>query len=702
MMFSVIYMKLFSFTIFGIVTCRYNTLSLLARDPLPFRHERSSNANNMESRNETKVESMTVESSVSTRFAEVIVRSVVVNQLNTDNEVSFTVQIPQSAFIYNFSMMIGDKLYVGILMEKEKAKHEYGRARDQGQSAGYVHQQRPLVPDRDMDIFTISINVASKSCVTFELVYQELLERKVGYYEQRFNVHPNQILANLTLIARYFEPQGFSDYYYTKPGSDIVLRASSENVVVSQSPEKLWIIYNPTVEEQTSIDPQKGLVGQFVVRYDITHKLDAGLIIYNKDFMAHFFSSPPVKTMGKSIVFVIDISGSMSGRKIEQVKQAMLAILPQLQEEDYFNIIIFDHDVIAWRDASVMASKDNIELALDFSRKRIVARGSTNIYGALLNALKLFSTQLNVADHLRHYAKIIVFLTDGSPTSGKTTNLKEIRSEVKNVNKNEGGGRLVSIYALGFGFGMDFNFLKHLSWENGGVARRIYDAVDAGKQLDGFYKEIQSPCYVDLQFNYMVDDTVLITNDYDVSETSYMVYYCGSEIVVVGKFENEVIDVAKIRATGADQAVTLTSTPVSSDSLHINPLFTERLWAYAMIKDLIKESDILEDNIRASEIKLRALNMSLQYHLVTPLTSLVVTEALGDMERRPNSRNPTEMGSIQAKKDVNQNTYMYNDINANSVVIANSRISSATSLAINIILKPLLLTVSITLYHVVS
>ncbi|KAL3876896.1 hypothetical protein ACJMK2_034677 [Sinanodonta woodiana] len=711
MLFTVINMKLAAFTILGIVIRRSNTLSILAKDPLQFRHARSSITNDMESMG-TKVESMIVESSVSTRFAEVVIHMVVVNQLHRDNEVTFTVQIPQSAFIYNFSMVIEDEIYVGLLMEKEEAKQEYDRARDQGQSAGHVYQKMPLVPERDMDIFTISINVASMSRVTFELVYQELLERKAGYYEQRFIVQPNQILENLTLIARYFEPQGFSDYYYTKPGSDVSLRASSENVAVSQSPDKLQIIYNPTKEEQSGIDPQKGLFGQFVIRYDVAHKLDAGLIVYNNDFMAQFFSPPPVKILGKSIVFVIDISGSMYGRKIEQVKQAMLAILPQLQKEDYFNIILFDNKIITWREASVMASADNIDSALVFSVERIVAEGSTNINDALLKALTLFKTQ----KHLRHYAKVIVFLTDGSPTSGQTTDPKEIRANVKEVNIKDDGGRLVALYAIGFGYDMDFYFLKHLSWENGGFARRIYDAVDAGKQLEGFYKEIKNPCYVDLQFNYMADNTVLETNDYDVSETSHMVHYCGSEIVVVGKFENEVIDVAEIRATGADKAVTLTSTPVSSDSLNINPLFTERLWAYAMIKDLIKEIGILEDTSQASEIKLRALHLSLKYHLVTPLTSLVVTKASIDKGSLPDdgdftlSGNLLNLNSQAAKRNMlksstssRSSSVQSLDKNTDHMTISlSSRSNSGTNLSITIMLELLFLTVSTTRNYVNS
>ena len=45
--------------------------------------------------------------------------------------------------------------------------------------------------------------------------------------------------------------------------------------------------------------------------------------------------------MPKDIIFVLDLSGSMTGKKISQLKQAMLVILKDLQKKDRFNIITF-------------------------------------------------------------------------------------------------------------------------------------------------------------------------------------------------------------------------------------------------------------------------------------------------------------------------------------------------------------------------
>lgn len=44
-------------------------------------------------------------------------------------------------------------------------------------------------------------------------------------------------------------------------------------------------------------------------------------------------------------MFVLDCSGSMFGRKIEQLREAMKIILGELNEKDYFNIVKFHSTV---------------------------------------------------------------------------------------------------------------------------------------------------------------------------------------------------------------------------------------------------------------------------------------------------------------------------------------------------------------------
>ena len=56
-------------------------------------------------------------------------------------------------------------------------------------------------------------------------------------------------------------------------------------------------------------------------------------------YFVHFFAPDGLEPAEKNIMFVLDTSGSMSGRKLQQLKDAMMTILDQLRPGDNFNII---------------------------------------------------------------------------------------------------------------------------------------------------------------------------------------------------------------------------------------------------------------------------------------------------------------------------------------------------------------------------
>ena len=61
--------------------------------------------------------------------------------------------------------------------------------------------------------------------------------------------------------------------------------------------------------------------------------------------------------MAKHVVFVLDVSGSMNGKKLIQVKNAMKSILNQLRDIDFFSILHFSDVVTEWRLEATAATK---------------------------------------------------------------------------------------------------------------------------------------------------------------------------------------------------------------------------------------------------------------------------------------------------------------------------------------------------------
>ena len=85
---------------------------------------------------------------------------------------------------------------------------------------------------------------------------------------------------------------------------------------------------------------------RIAVQYDIERHPGAGQVLVRDGHFVHFFS-PPASVEPKHIVFVLDVSGSMYGTKLTQMKEAMTSILRELyanHKKDLFSIITF-HDV---------------------------------------------------------------------------------------------------------------------------------------------------------------------------------------------------------------------------------------------------------------------------------------------------------------------------------------------------------------------
>ncbi|XP_046575538.1 inter-alpha-trypsin inhibitor heavy chain H4-like isoform X3 [Haliotis rubra] len=512
-------------------------------------------------------------------------------------------------------MIINGQFHESKVYEKKEAQKKYDKAKKDGISAGQIRHSTTDVA-RGMDIFATSVNVAAESEVYLELTYLQLLERRLGLYEQRIMVQPRQIVDNLTLNLVYEEgPQIFDRFTYRLPNSTNVLDATSEHATLMASVSKRQIIYNPSVSRQTQVNADRGIDGEFVVSYDLQHGFDGGSIIsaLSNDFFVHYFAvdkSDELPPIPKSVIFVIDISGSMGGRKIEQTRDAMKQILQQLSSVDFFNIILFNSEVVVWQSGPQQATSNNIQSAQSYVDQKVKAGGRTNINSGLLDALGiLFKNKINKAD-------IIVFLTDGEPSAGVTDVLK-IHKNVKGLNE----GR-VAVFSLGFGQGVNFKFLEQISLENGGFARRIYEEDDAAEQLTNFFREVNIPLLLQVQFQYN-------SNQVDMSQltkTTFNQFFSGTEVVVVGKRLGDVIDATVEGSTSANKVQLVV--PDSSKKQLSGPSgeFTEKLWAYLTIKDLLQKKAIATSDEEGEILEGRALNMSLAYKFVTPLTSLLIVQ----------------------------------------------------------------------------
>jgi len=443
------------------------------------------------------------------------------------------------------------------------------------------------------------------------LQYEELIIRKLSKFQQIINLNPGSKIENFHVTVRAVDEQGITS-----------TNASSYVHIQRVSPQEVLFSYSPSLQEQN--DTSSGLARDMIVEYDVNRPSaidrSAGLFIVNDCYFAQFFSPSGVERVPVDIIFVIDVSGSMSGRKIEQTRVALVTIITQLGPQDRFSMVTFQSVINEWRSTLVSVSEYRQE-GIQFARG-LMARGGTDFNGGVLTGANILRMYANM-DHVQ----LLVVLTDGQPTAGETTNPDQIVLNARMALSNT----RISLNCLGFGLNLNFELLERLALANNGIVRRIYEGSDAASQLEGFFEEISQPILRDIVIGYPASSIETI------SKTDFPLLFNGSELVVAGKFSVDSCSSSQtvlfsVTGSGASNTLTFESQIEANGETQIaglNPS-TERLAAYLSIQQLLDKIAITADTNESAAIEQEALRRSLQYNFVTELTSLIVVEEGGD------------------------------------------------------------------------
>ncbi len=161
----------------------------------------------------------------------------------------------------------------------------------------------------------------------------------------------------------------------------------------------------------------------------------------------------------RRIVFVIDISGSMRGPRLEAAQRELMQAIEKLPEKTSFSIVSFSDRATVWRKTLMPATPQTKQAAKVFVYM-LRAGGRTAAYDALEAAF-------------RFDAESIYFLSDGEPNAGKIPRPDAILKAVGQTNHV----RRISIYTIGIAPGeaggpLD-SFMRTLAEDDFGAYRRV-------------------------------------------------------------------------------------------------------------------------------------------------------------------------------------------------------------------------------------
>lgn len=306
--------------------------------------------------------------------------------------------------------------------------------------------------------------------------------------------------------------------------------------------------------------------------------------------------------LAKDIAFVVDVSGSMKGEKIAQLRRALKFCVQSLAAEDRFNIYTFSTDVRPFRDGLVPAEADITQAATEFADK-LEAVGGTNIHAALAAALAA-----NPGDASRPY--LIVFMTDGMPTVEVT----EPQAILDAVARGNTAG--VRLHVLGIGHDVNSFLLDKLAEANRGSREYCLEGEDLELKISALAERLAKPVLTDLA----LEIDALKTDD--VYPRKLADLFRGNDIVVLGRYDGSGRHEVRLAGRLNSEPRTFAYEAEFPELAREND-FLPRLWASRKIAYLLDEIRLRGQN---PELRDEVVRLATRYGIVTPYTAALVLE----------------------------------------------------------------------------
>lgn len=461
----------------------------------------------------------------------------------------------------------------------------------------------------------------------------------IGYGMFKTSVFPIPPGATRTVQLRYSQllrqDHRLTDYlfplatgkYTAKPLDKLSLRVAIEAI------EPLKNIYSPTHTVSISRDDDRHAVVQLslanvVPNTDFRLVYDSAPGNVSASLLSHWpadenegyfvlLAAPDIKTTSeqparKTVIFVVDQSGSMSGEKIEQAREAAKFVVNNLRPDDQFNILRYENDVTPLASELQRFSDVTRSSAIGFING-IYSGGGTNIDGALTAA-----TQQVKESQTPSY---IVFLTDGLPTVGEVNELK-IAEKMRASNQH--GSRLIS---FGVGYDVNARLLDRLTRENRGQSEYVRPNENIEVAVSRLFSKMSAPVLTNLQLNYEFQrKSIEAGPEVDrVYPRDVQDIFAGSQLVLIGRYRQAGSATIRLKGQVGTQEQSL-EFPVDFSAKGGGQSFgfVPKLWAARRIGELIDQLDL---NGRNEELVKELVQLSTRHGIVTPYTSFLADES---------------------------------------------------------------------------
>lgn len=548
-----------------------------------------------------KIKSLEVNARLDGSVAQVQVSQSFVNTGSGVMQVAFVFPLPYDGAIDRLTLLVDGKEMPAKLLSKEEARRRY-------EEIVRKNQDPALLEWLGSGMFQTSVfPVPPGAERKVVLGYTQVCRRDQGVTDFLFPLatakYTAEAVEKISLRVTIESDAKIKSVY--SPTHAVEVRRESKRATVEYVAKKEV----PSSDFRLLCDTHNGKLSAKVLSYRPTTKDDGYFLLLADPQIIDESEKHPAKT----VVFVVDRSGSMSGEKIEQAKGAARFFVQNLRKGDLFNVIAYDDRIESFRPELQRYDDKSRAEALGFVES-IYAGGSTNINGALTAAL----------DQLKDSSRpnYVLFLTDGLPTTGET-------NEGKIVANAQSNNRVrARIAAFGVGYDVNARLLDRLVRMNFGRSEYVRPNENIEDRVARLYRRMESPVLTDVKFEFVRDEAK--TEDGPVVNRAYprdaFDLFAGEQLVIVGRYKKAGHTEVRVDGkVGADAQQFAFPAELAKSSRDDSFAFIEKLWATRRVGEIIDELDLKGKN---DELVKELVELSTRHGILTPYTSFLADETV--------------------------------------------------------------------------
>jgi len=525
-------------------------------------------------------------------------------------EATYVFPTSTRAAVHDLRMQIGDRRELRAeIRPKEKARQAFDAARDNGQTAGLLEQQRPnavtmhlthIMPGDRVRVVVEASELIRPIDGVYELVLPQTLGPRYGGNASRSGTEDFVDNGHVTGASSKVETRvdvtvrspigvrgigspshAVAPVFASRDEGPVSIRSSADDVVADRDVILRWRLASDEVQTGVLLyrDRDSG-EHTFMVVGEAPGEVPEGM-------------APP-----RDVAFVLDVSGSMGGFPLENGKHLVRELLAELRPEDTFNLLFFaGGSAVLSGTGSLPATPTNLQRGramLD----AMETGGGTELLSALQ---KVFSLPRGDVDGVTR-SRAIVVVTDGM--------ISAERAAFRLVHEHLGDATL-------FAFGIHGSVNRHLIEGLAAAGRTepfvVVDAAQAKKAVDHFRTIAARPALTNVRLSFQGFEA------HDLEPSAPMDLYPGRPLMVLGRFRGPASGTVVVTGDGVDGPYRR-EIPIEDHLERREHAPLQTLWARERVARLVDRD--APDDAALQEVEA----LGLRHRLLTERTSFVVVD----------------------------------------------------------------------------